>query len=258
MIRKPSEEPMKQPANHILAIIWDYDGTLVDTRHKNLNVTKKIIERISGKESDNFPALRSVENYHAAVKRIMNWRELYQAEFDLTEAQIDAAGALWAEYQLNDDTEVPFCDGIEAVLGDLVDFPHGIVSQNSKQNITEFLDKVNFLPYFKTIIGYEEVDFQKQKPNPGGLLRCIDQLTDSASGHVLYIGDHAMDAQCAHRANQALRAAKRDVTVVSIGAFFIFDPDTSTWQEQPDYEIQSAEAILDIVQTYHTVDLGKT
>jgi len=34
----------------IKAIIWDYDGTLVDTRHKNLNVTKnimKIVEHIS-------------------------------------------------------------------------------------------------------------------------------------------------------------------------------------------------------------------
>ena len=249
---------MKQLANNILAIIWDYDGTLVDTRHKNLNVTKKIIKRISGKESDKFPALRSVEKYDAANKRAMNWRDLYRSEFLLTEAQIDAAGALWAEYQLDDDTEVPFCDGIEDVLGDLGDFPHGIVSQNSKQSITTFLDNCNLLPYFKYIIGYEEVDLQKQKPNPDGLLRCIDQLTGPASGHVLYIGDHAMDTQCAHRANQALRAANSDVNVVSIGAFFMFDPDTSTWQDRPDYEIQSAETILDIVKTYHTVDPGKT
>ena len=30
------------PSQKIKAIIWDYDGTLVDTRHKNLNVTKSI------------------------------------------------------------------------------------------------------------------------------------------------------------------------------------------------------------------------
>jgi hypothetical protein len=29
---------------NINAIIWDYDGTLVDTRQKNMNVTKKIHE----------------------------------------------------------------------------------------------------------------------------------------------------------------------------------------------------------------------
>ena len=28
---------------NIKAIIWDYDGTLVDTRHKNLHVTRNII-----------------------------------------------------------------------------------------------------------------------------------------------------------------------------------------------------------------------
>lgn len=31
---------------NIKAIIWDYDGTLADTRLKNLNVTIKIIKSI--------------------------------------------------------------------------------------------------------------------------------------------------------------------------------------------------------------------
>ena len=49
--------------NKVLAIIWDFDGTLVDTHHKNLNVTRRIIEQIKQKRADNFPVLISLENY---------------------------------------------------------------------------------------------------------------------------------------------------------------------------------------------------
>ena len=31
--------------NNVCAVIWDYDGTLVDTKQKNFNVTKKIIKK---------------------------------------------------------------------------------------------------------------------------------------------------------------------------------------------------------------------
>ena len=73
----------------IKAIIWDYDGTLVDTRHKNLNVTKNIFESITETDVSEFPALRSLENYYLANRRASNWRELYRQEFNLTEKQID-------------------------------------------------------------------------------------------------------------------------------------------------------------------------
>ena len=127
----------------INAIIWDYDGTLVDTRHKNLNVTRNIIESICEANADEYFALRSLENYSSANRRTSNWRELYRQEFKLTEKQIDEAGRLWTAYQLNDNTDVTFYEGIEAVIRDLSDFPHGIVSQNSRSSITQNLEQKN-------------------------------------------------------------------------------------------------------------------
>ena len=32
----------------VQAVIWDFDGTLVDTRQKNFNVTRALVERIKG------------------------------------------------------------------------------------------------------------------------------------------------------------------------------------------------------------------
>ncbi|MGD9326655.1 MAG: HAD family phosphatase, partial [Desulfobacterales bacterium] len=157
----------------IKAIIWDYDGTLVDTRHKNFNVTKNIMQSITGTDALEFPALRSLDSYRLANRRTSNWRELYRQEFNLTEKQIDEAGRLWTEYQLADDTEISFYEGIEAIICDLAEFPHGIVSQNSRSSIAENLKKKNLLQYFKHIVGYEEVDLKKQKPEPDGLLSCM-------------------------------------------------------------------------------------
>jgi HAD superfamily hydrolase (TIGR01549 family) len=232
----------------IKAIIWDYDGTLVDTRHKNLNVTKNIMQSITETDVLEFPALRSLEGYYLANRRASNWRELYRKEFNLTEKQIDEAGRLWTEYQLNDDTKVDFYEGIEAVICDLAEFPHGIVSQNSSGSITQHLEGKKLLPYFKHIVGYEEVDLKKQKPEPDGLLSCIEKLSMPVAGCVCYIGDHETDVQCVRAANRTLQEENANVQIFSIGACYDSGPNTSTWNFRPDYEVQKVEDILKIVE----------
>ena len=115
----------------IQAIIWDYDGTLVDTRQKNLNVTRRIVEKITGVDSSKFPALQTFENYDLVIKKSANWNELYKQEFAFSDEQIDSAGRSWTEYQLQDNTPTPFYDGIKEVITALRKFPNGIVSQSS-------------------------------------------------------------------------------------------------------------------------------
>ena len=233
--------------SNIRAIIWDYDGTLVDTRHKNLNVTQKIIEDICSENAEQFTALCSLENYHAANRYHPNWREMYRCEFNLSEDQIDAAGSMWTEYQLNDDTAVPFFDGIEDVIRTLSEFAHGIVSQNSKHSIMRVLEQKEMLSYFDPIVGYEEVGLKRQKPEPDGLLMCLERLAPSATGTVLYIGDHETDAQCALRANRVLAKDRAALKVISIGVLFDSETNTSNWHIRPDYEIQHAPELLEIV-----------
>jgi len=232
---------------NIRAIIWDYDGTLVDTRHKNLNVTRNIIESIIETDAEEFSALRSLENYSLANRRASNWRELYRQELNLAEKQIDEAGRLWTVYQLDDNTEVAFFAGIEAVIGELAEFPHGIVSQNSRSGIMQNLAKKQLLPLFKYIVGYEEVDLKKQKPEPDGLLTCMEKLSALESGYVCYIGDHETDVRCVRAANRVLQKENVNVKIFSIGACYESGMDTSTWNTRPDFEAQKVEDILKIV-----------
>ena len=233
--------------SNIQAIIWDYDGTLVDTRHKNLNVTRNIIESIIPIPADEFSALNSLDNYSTANRRASNWRELYRQEFYLSEKQIDEAGRLWTAYQLDDNTEVAFYDGIERVISELAGIPQGIVSQNSRNSITLNLEKCHLLPYFKYIVGYEEVDLNKQKPEPDGLLNCIEKLSAIQSGYICYIGDHLTDIQCVRAANRVLQQKNVDLKIVSIGACYGPETDVSAWNVQPDFEARRVEDILEIV-----------
>ncbi|MGB5893811.1 MAG: HAD family hydrolase [Ignavibacteriaceae bacterium] len=235
----------------ICAIIWDYDGTLVDSRQKNLNVTRKIVSKILSGDPTDIPALGSLSNYHQAHIKATNWREFYKESFGLTEEQTDDAGRMWTEYQLNDNTPIPFINGVKEVIIELGGLPQGIVSQNSRENIIQYLDEKNLLSYFKSVIGYEEVDLDKQKPNPEGLMMCIERLTDFKPGVVIYIGDHETDVQCALNANNILSGNNLETKILSIGAFYGFDVDTSGWSVLPDYQVQNAADIKSIVNNFN-------
>jgi HAD superfamily hydrolase (TIGR01549 family) len=233
---------------HVRAIIWDYDGTLADTRRKNLMVTRKIVEHVTGRDAEDFPALQSLENYMAVTKKAMNWREMYMAEYEMTVAQTDKAGRLWTEYQLKDTSPVPFYDGIDNVLRTLQHFPHGIVSQNARSNIVNALQQQELSEYFTCIIGFEEVDIQRQKPEPDGLLLCIEKLTQFTPGYVLYIGDHETDMKCACNTNSELQKKKLDMQVITVAVFHNSDVDHSGWMFTPDYTANTAEEIIHIVE----------
>lgn len=237
--------------NKIQAIIWDYDGTLVDTGRGNLNVTKKIVENVSGVNPNKFFALQNLENYYSVNKVSKNWRELYKHEFDFNDEQTDKAGKLWTEFQLNDNTPAIFFDGIQAVIFDLAKYKQGIVSQNSKEKIVSILKKNELDPYFESIIGYEEVDLLKQKPDPDGLVKCIDNLTGLLPGTVVFIGDHETDFQCAVNTNQVFKSEKIDVKVMSIGVRFNFNSNDSEWSVLPDFRVERAKDIVEIVKSFY-------
>ena len=234
-------------ARPITAVIWDYDGTLVDTRAKNWRITRAIVRHFTGTDPDTIEPLSSLDGYTVALHHYYDWRHLYMTEFGMSEETLSEAGRLWTEYQLSDDTMSPIYGGVESVLGKLRDLPHGIVSMNSKGNIERSLANASLLDRFEYVIGYEEVSEARQKPAPDGLLMCIDQLTGMAPGHVAYVGDHQIDIECARNANEALTADDYDIHVFSIGAAYGIGTESGAWPEEPDYTTQCPDDIASIV-----------
>lgn len=230
---------------NINAVIWDYDGTLADTRMKNLNVTKAVVAEILGNRTVKNSALDSLGNYEKANAKASNWRELYHSEFEMNDTQIDNAGKLWTKLQMADKTEVKLFAGISLTIQRLEKYSQGIVSQNSSKVIKNNLKKFNIEKYFNHIVGYEEVDYAQQKPNPTGLLTCISAIANLSIGNsIIYVGDHITDIECAHRANEKLGSK----TVISILLNNNKNNSLGGLEYSPDYVADRPEDILGIIK----------
>lgn len=232
------------------AIIWDYDGTLVDTRAKNFNVTKRIMQHLLGVKPSEYPALQSLGQYIHATRKAKNWRELYRNEFRMNEYDINKAGSLWTEYQLSDDSESTLFEGIDEVIRSLSGYPNLIFSQNSRSNIAQVLERKDLLRCFVDIIGYEEVASGEQKPAPDGLLLCISKIRAPLCEHLFFIGDHETDTLCGYNANVELRERKSDTRIINIAAFYGSENDTSLWKVKPDHIVSDPRAIPDCIESY--------
>ena len=93
------------------AILWDYDGTLVDSTVKNRVVTIELLRRFDADIEKHLPpALQSVQSYRDAILRWNNWREEFRRELGLDDARIDEVARSWSAAQLADPLQPPlFC-----------------------------------------------------------------------------------------------------------------------------------------------------
>jgi HAD superfamily hydrolase (TIGR01549 family) len=229
------------------ALFWDFDGTLVDTRQKNYNVIRKIIAENTARQPDDFPVLKSADHYSREIEKCVNWRHIYREHFGLDSEQIDRVGKLWTSYQRMDNTRTPVFKGIRDVLNSLDFVPHVIISQNSSENIYKILSEHQIEDFFKLIIGYEEVDISRQKPEPDGILKAIEILGFGKLDIIFYIGDHVTDVRCSINANQVIKKQQWPVHILSIGVKYSHAENNSIWQVEPDYYAEKPSDIFEIV-----------
>lgn len=232
----------------IAAIIWDFDGTIVDTRQRNYNVVRRLLADETGTTPDRIPALRSAEFYDQVARRYVNWRELYLQEFGFSEAETDRIGRLWSEYQLRDDTPVTVFDGIRETLLQLNTVQHGVVSQNAEAQIRRTLEGAGIDRYFRFVVGYDGVHITRQKPEPDGLLACLEALTGFSVGCVLYVGDHETDIKCAQNAQRAMRDRGLDIEIRSVAATFIDNSTPHEWRTRPDFVARHPQDLIFIAR----------
>ncbi len=232
----------------ISAIIWDFDGTLVDTRQRNFNVVRRLLTDATEKSPDRIAALRSAEFYDGVTRRYANWRQLYVEEFGFSEEETDRIGRLWSRYQLSDDTPVTVFDGIREALAALTPVRHGVVSQNAEAQIRRTLDGAEIAHHFRFVIGYDGVHIKRQKPEPDGLLACLEALTGFSPARALYIGDHETDIKCAQNAQGVLRDRKLDVEIHSVAATFIDNGAPHEWHTRPDFVARHPRDLISIAR----------
>jgi HAD superfamily hydrolase (TIGR01549 family) len=230
------------------AILWDFDGTLVDTRARNLHVNRRIIHELTGRGWGQYPVLRSQTSYDEAQRAAVNWREFYRANVGLDDNQIDWAGERWSAYQLADPTPVPLVEGLADALDRLDGLPQGIVSQNARETIESLLAVHGLGHRFRCVIGYAEVAMTRQKPAPDCLLLGVEKLTGLGPGRVIYIGDHLTDIRCAEHANRELADRGSELRVISIAAMWAIGTNDLEWAIGADHRAATPQDVAGIVE----------
>ena len=90
------------------AILWDYDGTLVNSAPKNISITKDILSEVAPHLSgNNLPEhLKSESRYHDANHAAKNWRDLYISFLGLTHEEADVMFARNISRDIDDSNTV--------------------------------------------------------------------------------------------------------------------------------------------------------
>lgn len=226
-------------------VLWDYDGTLVNSIPKNIDITKQILDvvapRLTGENLPNF--LKSEELYHTANHKSINWQDLYVNYYGMTESEMLDAGSLWTEYQLKNQTPVELFSEIRQTINQIY-LPQGICSQNSSENIFRILEKNNLAHKFNSIIGYDDIPSREQKPAAYSGIKCLGQIFEIITNKtIVYIGDHEADVLFARNIENDLGNGSK---VIAITAKYS-GAETKCWMYKPDFEINSPIELLGII-----------
>lgn len=170
--------------NHI---VFDIDGTLIDTEYAVLHSLQETIRVLSGRER---PC--SELKFALGITGIDALKKLEIKD-------ISYAIELWNQNMCKYTDTIKVFDGIPGLLKNLLrlDCEMGIVTSKTREEFTHDFCQFGISHYFKTIICAD--DTQEHKPNAAPLLKYVE-LSKTDPRKVLYIGDSKYDSKCAENA----------------------------------------------------------
>ena len=176
-------------------IIFDIDGTLLDTESAILQSLKDTVAEILQKDIP-------VEELKFALGIP---GEVTLHRLGISDAR--TANRKWNEYLLRYKSSIRLFKGIPALLASLKvgGYSLGIVTSKNRNEYNEdFASVFDTTHYFDRVICVEDAPFPK--PNPAPLITYLS-LSGISAKEALYVGDTAYDSLCANGANVAFGIA---------------------------------------------------
>lgn len=168
-------------------IVFDVDGTLIDTGYAGLRSLQDTLIELTGSS----PSLQELEfslgiPSHDALER-------------LGVADVPAAAALWSRKLLSYRDTVRVYEGIPTLLEELErrGYLLGLVTSRSRRELEQDFSPFPISNYFRINVCSD--DTLSHKPEPDPLFQYMF-LTGAAQGELLYVGDRETDLQCAQGA----------------------------------------------------------
>ena len=200
-------------------IVFDIDGTLINTAFANLCSLRDAVRHYTGKDHSHEELTFSLGRSAVDTMKILG----------VDPSLYEAVVKMWEESLQNYTDTIQYFPGIPDVVRKIheMGYPIGIVTSQSRGEFLSFAILDQLRPYFGVVINAE--DTAKHKPNPDPLLKYAE-LAGADISEVTYIGDSPYDKACA----------------LSAGAKFILAPWGSSQpvEVDPEFRAESPEDIL--------------
>jgi HAD superfamily hydrolase (TIGR01509 family) len=169
---------------NVRAVLFDWDGTLVDTAEASFRCYVRLFEEL-GVAFDR-------ETYARTYSP--NWYQTFRV-LDIPEERWAHADARWLAHFAEE--EIALVDGARELLDALHarGLATGIVTSGSRERVLRELDAHRFA-FRECVFG---CDVKEKKPHPEGLLLCLERLRVTAD-EAVYVGDSPEDVAMARAA----------------------------------------------------------
>jgi pyrophosphatase PpaX len=171
------------------AVIFDFDGTIMDTNDLILNSWQHTFNHYEGKKRGN-------EEIYATFGETLK----YSMKNLLPNVETDEAIEKYREYQIaHSDEQIKLFDDIVELLDELKkrDLLLGIVTSRLRNTTMKYLKSFDLLDYFDVIVTCDDTNVHKPKPEPA--LIALKQL-DVKKDETIMVGDTRFDIGCANNA----------------------------------------------------------
>ncbi|MGW9019201.1 HAD family hydrolase [Priestia megaterium] len=168
-------------------IIFDVDGTILDTEQAILKSLQKII-----KEEQQKHYLLDELKFALGIPGKETLRRLQIKD-------VDRVHPKWCQAVLEFSNEVSIFEGLKEVIHCLHqnNIKIGILTSKTKQELVDEFEPFGLSSFFSHTTCAD--DTEKHKPHPEPLLTCLENLEVTSKG-AIYIGDSIYDMQCAKQA----------------------------------------------------------
>lgn len=221
---------MPQKNTPIEAVLFDLDGTLLDTAQDLARALNRLLLRKGKAEMPIAEIRKVVSNGGNAMISLgfdtqigdANHQALY---LDL----LDIYGQDIASYTR------PFA-GIETVLTHLssLNLPWGVVTNKPRTYSEPLLKALNLIPACAVLVCPDDVEYKK--PHPEAMyLAC--KILNCDPSRTLYVGDHRRDIEAGRNAGMA--------TVAALYGYIADHENTASWQA--DYNIDQPDQLIPLI-----------
>lgn len=205
----------------ITSLIFDWDGTLVDSANLGLAAFEKTFAELG------VPFAHDV--YEATYSP--NWYSTYEA-LGLPKEHWKNADELWLQHYGEQSADLIEGAGQTLLLLQAKGYQLGVVTSGSKSRVYREIERSILGNAFSTIVCNE--DIVNKKPHPEGLERAIQSLK-AEPRHCAYVGDAPEDIEMGRRGN-----------VLTIGVRSAYPSSARVKLARPDIYLEQLSELVEI------------